>query len=121
MNHPRFHIVEPLESRQLLAADLSATLVATLPESAIGGEKVKATARLTVANIGDESLKGTANVDLFLSLDHEFDGSDVLVQNTPAKLRIGAQKQKTLKIKIRTFPITADGEYHLIARVNADG
>jgi hypothetical protein len=114
-------LVEPLESRALLTADLSAVVVASMPESAIGGEKVKASAAVTVTNTGDETIRGRTPVELFLSLDHQFDGGDTLITNSSAKLRLAPGKSKTLKLKFRAFPSVPTGAYHLIARINSDG
>jgi hypothetical protein len=121
MQYPRVPAIESLEPRALFAADLSAQVLAVVPPAAIGGEKVKAGAVVTVTNIGDETARGKTPIEIFLSLDHALDDADTLLLTSQAKLKLRATKSKAIKLKFRTFPILPDGEYHLIARINNDG
>jgi subtilase family serine protease len=116
----RSHLVEPLERRALLTADISAAVEAAMPDAAIGGEKVKGSAIVTVTNTGDETARGRTPVELYLSLDHSFDVGDTLLKTSSAKLRLEAGKSKNVKFKLRSFPVAPAGAYHLIALVNSD-
>jgi uncharacterized membrane protein len=114
-------VAESLESRQLFAAELVPEVVGVLPPAAIGGQKVKAGALVTIRNQGDATAAGRTNIELFLSVDHTFDNTDIALPPTSVKLNLRPGRAKTFRLRIRTLPLANDAEYHLAARVNATG
>lgn len=100
--------------------DLAATgLVVAVPTDVIAGQKIKAGVGLRVENIGDARASGRGTIELFLSLDHELSGDDPLYLTAPAKIKLKPGQQRVMKVKFRTLPSIPDGQYHVLARLNA--
>jgi len=117
-------VCEPLEGRQLLAADLVASqLIGNLPASLVSGQRGKVPAlRVVVTNSG--TADATAQnfvVRLFASTNGTLESpGDFQIAETSRKLRL--RPGKTLKIPIKVRDIPADipnASYQLIAQVDA--
>lgn len=122
-NHDGF---EPLESRQLLAADLSVALgPVTNP---FKGNTDRVQAQVIVTNVGDETFKAPRNavVELYLSADSTFDAStDVLFASLKlSSLSRGASKKLKLDVpepkllNPASGPSLPAGNYNVIARIS---
>lgn len=109
--------LEPLESRVLLAADLSSVVAATtqldpaVPTNA-------ATVTVQVLNIGDQPANATTQVAVYASTDATLDSADVLLgtANTAA-LNVGQSRNVTVNLGIPNS--ITPGSYNLLARVDA--
>jgi Tol biopolymer transport system component len=103
--------------------DLQAvSLQGAVPESVVSGAKQKLRPlSLTVTNAGNQPAAGTVTLRLVASADETADATDTTVAEGPAKLKLAPGKSKTFKLKAKSFPAVADGEYHLLAVVDAAG
>jgi Tol biopolymer transport system component len=103
--------------------DLQAvSLQGAVPEAVVAGAKQKVKPlRLTVTNAGNLPAAGAVTLRLVASSDETADPSDATVAEAPAKLKLAPGKTRTFKLKAKSFPAVADGEYHLLAVVDAAG
>lgn len=117
-------VCEPLEGRQLLAADLVvSSLAGRIPPDLIVGAKARIpglTVRLD--NAGDQDVRENVVVRLLASADGvPGDGDPVLAQQTN-RLRINAGRGRRLPIKFRQVPANVpEGTYRIFAVVDATG
>lgn len=112
-------IVEALEKRQLLSADLTAAFAGALPAN-FSLQKPNHI-KILVTNAGDATATGPVNVALYASSDPTLDSSDTLL--TPAitrTVRIGANKHFTQAFKFTTPTGLPDGGYYLLADMTPD-
>jgi hypothetical protein len=113
---------EPLEARQLLAADLVATeLTGRLPESLISGERAKIPGiGMTLNNAGNEAVRAPVVFRLLASADGIPDGTDFVVveQTTRLNVRPGGSKRVAFKIR-EALPNIPQGSYRLIGVADA--
>jgi hypothetical protein len=109
--------LEPLESRLLLAADLSGVITATTQLDP-GVPTTAATATVQVRNQGDAQANATTQVAIYASADATLDSSDVLLgtANT-ASLNVGQSRNVTVNFGIPNS--LTPGSYNLLARVDA--
>lgn len=114
-------VIESLESRTLMAADLSVSIASTtLPDTIVLGVKSKATtASLLVANSGDAIAKttpGTVSVDVGLR-----DGDGIVTTLGTANVKASTLSKPTpakAKVKIALPAELAEGAYTLVANVH---
>jgi hypothetical protein len=114
------HLVERLEPRQFLAADLTASFL-TSPAAALAGTSQAVT--LSVANTGDARAKGSMTVAYYAALDGDpFDpGTATLLKRATRSVTINAGA--TLSVT-DTLPISVAlpaGSYRIYAVIDADG
>src|SRR4051812_7699692 len=85
---------EPLEARQLLAADLVATgITGKFPQSLISGEKGKIPSLgVDLSNSGNINVKGDVVFRLFASTDGALDGADPLLVEQTKRLTVKSGK-----------------------------
>jgi hypothetical protein len=105
--------------------DLQAvSLQAALPPSVVGGAragKVKPLL-LSVTNAGNQPAAGAVTVRVVASADDFVDANDATVVELPnQKLKLAPGKSKVFKLKPAAFPAVADGDYRLLAVVDAGG
>jgi len=114
---------ESLEQRTMMAADLAITVGGISTVNVEGATNIKLP--VTVKNLGNSPLQGSARVEYFLSTDRTLDADDYLF-NTSALPRLGRPGTAT-RFTLNT-PTPADlaprvgrplaaGEYFVIARV----
>lgn len=116
---------EPLESRQLLAADLTVSLgPVTNP---LRGNTDKVQAQVIITNVGDETFRASRDsvVELYLSADNTFDPTtDVrfstlrlssLSRGSSKRLRLDVPEPKLLNPA--SGPSLPAGTYNVIARI----
>ncbi len=102
------HHFESLEQRQLLAADLSVSMVNNLPEFIVPGDKL--TLAATVANGGDELFNGLVTVRFLAPNADAVDPVGVVATvQKRMKLKPGASAVVTAKISVSDAP--APGVY----------
>src|SRR3712207_6398427 len=78
--------IEPLEARQLFAADLTGSIT-TAPDAFLPGGRNKVVVRLT--NIGDTAVsRATVGINLFASTDMTLDPGDLPVFNASKRLTV---------------------------------
>ena len=109
-------VIESLESRRLLSADLSAQFVGRLPDVLPAEGKTQVTVRIT--NVGDAPTKGTANIQLIASADANLDAADVLLATANKKLNVKPGKATTVKLRVPAPKSLASGDYVLFAQVS---
>ena len=109
--------LEPLESRVLLAADLTGVVGATtLIDPAVPTNA--ATATVQVLNQGNQRANATTQVAMYSSVDTVFDASDVLLGTAnAAALNVGQSRTVTVNLSIPAS--LTPGAYNLLARVDA--
>jgi len=117
-------VCEPLEGRQLLAADLVASALAgRFPGDLVTGAKARIpglTVRLN--NAGDQDVRENVVVRLLASADGVPDGGDPVLAEQTNRLRINAGRGRRLPIKFRQVPANVpQGTYRIIAVVDVTG
>lgn len=115
-------VCEPLEGRQLLAADLVATeVVGRFPDDLVSGQRGRIPALgVHVNNAGDTNVRDSIVLRLFASTDGVQDPSDVLLTEQTSRLNLTAGRSR--RMPIRPFPTVAEmgaNNYRLIAVVDA--
>jgi len=113
---------EPLEARQLLAADLVATgITGKLPQTLISGEKGRIPALgVDLSNAGNADVKGDVVFRLFASVDGALDAGDPLLVEQSKRLTVKAGKTKHVALKMKDVPAgIAQNTYRLLAQVDA--
>jgi len=111
-------MVEPLESRKLLSADLMAAfaaLPAMLP--AAGADQVT----IELANNGSSTARGPVTVNLFASPDSSFGPNATLLSSIVEPVHITAGKSLSLPLKFLSPATLPDGSYFLAATVSGAG
>ena len=80
---------------------------------------------VTVTNAGDELARGATTAELFLSVDHAYDATDVPLLARPAKFGLRPGAAKAVRFRVQAFPevdpAAAPAGWHLVGRVNACG
>src|SRR5687768_7470027 len=105
---------EPLESRCLMAADLSGSFTA-VPASFLPGGKNKLVVRVT--NGGDTNVSGaTVGVSLFASTDQTLDGGDTSVFTLSKRLSVRAASGANVNLSFPSPSNVPDGDYFLLAQ-----
>lgn len=108
-------VIEALENRQLLSADLVGVF-AGKELAAFSVSKANKMA-VRVSNVGDALAKGSVNVTLYTSTDAALDAGDTaLVPGLVKSVNLKPGKGATLKLKVATPNIT-DGNYYILANV----
>jgi len=113
---------EPLEARQLLAADLVATgITGKLPQTLISGEKGRIPALgVDLSNAGNADVKGDVVFRLFASVDGALDAGDPLLVEQSKRLTVKAGKTKHVALKMKDVPAgILQNTYRLVAQVDA--
>lgn len=115
---------EPLEGRQLLAADLVATgIVGRIPEDLISGQRGRIPGlALNVNNAGDTNARAQVVTRLYASLDGALDPADRQLVEQTTRLNVRAGRQGRVPIRLRDVPPDiAQNTYRLIAEVDVTG
>jgi len=114
----RSFMLEPLEGRLLLAADLTGVVAAhTLLDPSVPTNLEAATIR--VLNHGTTATNQVSQVSVYASLDNALDAGDVLLGTANAPKTIGAGQFKDLNVALQMPDTLAAGTYKLLARVDA--
>jgi len=108
-------VIESLECRRLLSADLSAQFVGVPAVLAAEGT-TQVTVRIT--NIGDAPAKGTASIQLIASADANLDAADALLAMANKKLNLKPGKASSMKVRVPAPRSLAGGDYILFAQVS---
>lgn len=121
--NPRPVVCEPLESRQLLAADLVvSSLAGRIPADLITGTRRPIPGlSVRVNNAGDQDVHDPVVVRLLASADGVPDGNDFVLAEQTTRLRLNSGRQRRLPIQFREVPQVPLGAYRLIAQVDATG
>ena len=109
-------VIEPVEARRLLAADLTHALAGALPDSLPPGLTQKVTVR--VANVGDTVAKGAASVALFASADPTLSGDDARLGDTVRSLKLKPGRTANVRIAVPPPTALATGAYTIFAAVH---
>ena len=115
---------EPLENRQLLAADLVATgIVGRIPEDLISGQRSRIPGlAVNVNNAGDANARAQVVTRLYASADGALDPADPQLVEQTNRLNIRAGRQGRVPIRVRDVPPSIpQGTYRLIAEVDVLG
>jgi hypothetical protein len=118
-------VCEPLENRQLLAADLVATEIrGRLPDDLVSGTRGRLPGvAVQVQNSGDTAVSATDVVArLFASADGVLDAGDALLaENTLRRFNVGIGRGRRIPFPrlVDPIPTVAQGAYRLIAVVDA--
>lgn len=120
---PRVPVCEPLEGRQLLAADLLAVQVTgKLPPNLVTGVRPRIPGiGVIVRNAGNAEVRDDILVRLFASSDGNLDpGVDHFIEESTSRLRLQPNRQRRIPIRLRA-PLAAipEGSYQLLAQVDA--
>src|SRR5688500_15467494 len=108
-------VIETVEPRRLLAADLAPSISGSLPDSLPPGLTQKITVR--VANVGDAVAKGAASVALFASADATLSDDDARLGEAVRSLKLKPGKTANVKIAVPSPTTLAAGQYTLFAAV----
>ncbi len=119
---PHRHVsLEPLESRTLLAADLTGSWTGLDLLPAVFSGTTMPAVTLRVQNDGDVNALAGSSVDIFLSTDNVL---DTLVDTKVATAKLGTLKPAAFKDlifkKIKLSPGMDAGDVFLIARIDAN-
>ena len=112
---------EPLEGRQLLAADLVATEISgKFPDDLISGERGRVPAlAVHVNNAGDTNVRSQVVVRVFASADGILDGADPLLVEQTRPLNLKAGRPRRIPVALRDVPPgVPQGTYRLIGAVD---
>ena len=115
-------VCEPLEGRQLLAADLVATeITGKLPADLISGERGRIPGlAVSVNNAGNADVRGDVVTRVYASVDGAFDGADLLLVEQTKRLNVKAGRARKIPIQLRDVPVgIAQNTYRLIAQVDS--
>jgi len=96
--------------------DLTASLVAALPQSVVGGGK--GTTVVTVGEAGTELAAGTYTVELFASPNPYVATGQTPFQSFPEKLKLKENAAKSLHLKFAYPSSLSDGHYYIITTVS---
>ena len=94
-----------------------------VPPRVVGGTRQKVRPLLlTVTNNGNQPAAGAVTLRLLASDDAIPDAADAVVAEIPGqKLKLAPGKSKNFKLKVGAFPAIPDGDYRLIAMIDAGG
>jgi hypothetical protein len=113
-NHPG-PIIESLEDRRLLSADLSAAFPGRLPAALpVDGTSV-INVRLT--NHGNSIAQGPVQVELFASTDGTLDDGDLSLITKSLNVSLRPHAAQNVRLSFTTPTTLADGDYDLLAEV----
>jgi uncharacterized delta-60 repeat protein len=99
-------------------ADLTETLQTNLTTVVPDGAKGLAT--VTVTNSGNQPAVGSVAITLYASLESTIDAGSIQLLTVPnAAIKLKATGSKALKLKFVLPPTLPDGEYFLLAKVDA--
>ncbi len=108
-------MIERLEDRRMLSADLSATFPGRLPAALpVDGTSV---INVHLTNHGSSIAQGTAQVELFASTDAMLDAGDFPVVTKPIHVRLRPRGAENVRLSFATPTSLADGEYYLLAEL----
>jgi hypothetical protein len=99
-----------------MGLDLTATLMAALPQSVIGGGK--GAASVTIAEVGTQVASGTFTIQLFASSAPTVATGETPFQSFPEKLKLAQGKAKSEHLKFLFPSSLTDGNYYLVANVD---
>ncbi len=109
-------LAERLESRSLMAADLTASLLsASLAEPVLEGSS--GSAQVRAINRGDQD-SGRLDLGVYLSRDAVLDASDRLIGTTSSGGGVDARKSKDFTVPLSVTGQMDPGEYRLLAQVD---
>ncbi|HZL38085.1 MAG TPA: hypothetical protein VFC78_22405 [Tepidisphaeraceae bacterium] len=109
-------MIEALESRQLLSADLTGLFAGHVPAALPPGGMNHLS--VVVRNVGDSPAKGPVTVQLYASADPTLDtGSDVLLGSATRGINIKAAGRAPVNIRFASPAGLGDGSFYLIAKV----
>lgn len=108
-------VVEAIESRTLLSADLAPSFARPLPSVLSPGSTHKVSVR--VANVGDSRAQGAAAVSLIASADGVLDETDVRLGDAVRSLKLKPGKAANVKISVPAPTSLVAGEYVVFAAV----
>jgi CARDB len=112
-------LMESLEPRQLLSADLSIAYVTQPPASFLPGAKNKVVVQVT--NVGDATATGNVLVNLLASADATLDVNDTSVASANAKVnKLAVGKSQKITLTFNSPSNVADGNYFLLAHATGD-
>jgi hypothetical protein len=109
-------IIEPLENRQLLSANLVPAFAGHLP-SAIAPSGVTHV-NVRVVDSGTAPAAETMTVRLYASADASLDGSDVLLGTAQRNINLKPHRGTQITLNVPTPTNLPDGQYELIAQVD---
>jgi hypothetical protein len=116
-------VCEPLEARQLFAADLLAfELLGRLPQDLISGAKARVHGlAVNVRNAGNAEVRNDVITRLYASADSTLDPlTDPLIMEQQTRLRLQPGRQRHIPLRLREVPAgIARGAYQLFAFVDA--
>lgn len=116
-------VCEPLEGRQLLAADLVAVQVTgRLPTNLVTGQRPRIPAiGMIVRNAGNTEVRDDVLVRLYASADGNLDpATDHFIEETTSRLRLKPNRQRRIPLRLRA-PLgnIPQGSYQLLAEVDS--
>ena len=93
---------------------------ASMPASAIGGQKVHGRVYARIDNLGTVGVSQRVSISLYASLDDQLDtNGDTLIAQIMPKEKIGIGQGKIVGLKIKCLPTISAGTYHLLAKVDS--
>jgi hypothetical protein len=117
----RLPLIELLEPRRLLSsANLVATLATeNLPTSVVAGTRSHANVRVVIANNGAAAAAGSIVINLFASADQSIAPDSPLLVRTTRAISLKPGKNLTVSLPRFTWPAAVNGNFSLVADVNA--
>jgi hypothetical protein len=116
-------VCEPLEGRQLLAADLVATeVIGKLPEDLISGQRGRIPAlAVNVNNAGDADVRADVVTRIYASVDGVLDTTtDPLLVEQTRPLNLKSGRERRIPLRLRDVPANiTQNTYRLIAHVDS--
>jgi hypothetical protein len=108
-------MIELLEDRRLLSADVSATFPGRLPAALpVDGTSV---INVRFTNLGNSIARGPVQVELFASTDGTLDNGDLSLITKSLNLQLRPRAAEDLRLSFPTPTTLADGDYDLLAEV----
>jgi len=98
--------------------ELAESIQTTLPASVLGG--TKGSAVVTLTNSGNQLATGAVTITLYASLDNSVDPGDAILATMAGKgLKLKAHASQALKMKFALPTSLSNGNYYVVAKVNA--
>jgi hypothetical protein len=110
-------LIEGLEERRLLSADLVGSFVGSIPQSLEPQVNNRLIVRLS--NTGNQRAVGQAAVSLYASTDQTLDASDTLLATASPRVKLGPRSSQFVFLKFISPVVTADASDFLLVKVDS--
>lgn len=114
-------VVESLENRRHLSADLVSQFSGAVPTTLLAAQKTKTDLDLGIANTGASAYKsagGAAKLVIYLSSSQNTNASEIPIAAAPVHGTIGVGQVRNVIVAIKSLSASLAGTYYLDARIS---